>query len=233
MKRSFLFAAAIVAFSFGSFTSVDGAMIWGTDASDELVGSRDVDSGIIASGEWEDDFSIFWDIEVVENGWVYSYAIDDGDKDISHLIIEVTEDYPEPLIGHNGEFLDPMLFTHAGNLEMPEDIFGVKIDHGADYISFWSDRAPVYGDFFAKSGYDPNSEEWTFAYNSGLTDHYSESYLDFIVRPDGDGTIVTPEPASMALMGIGLGAVVWARRRRRGPGNVPTDDEITEAIDER
>lgn len=46
--------------------------------------------------------------------------------------------------------------------------------------------------------------------------------------------VPTPEPATLAMMGIGLGAIGVARRRkRRDPENVPTDDEVTEAIDER
>jgi hypothetical protein len=210
MRKAFLSFVLLFMFSL----QAQAALIWGTDASDELTGTRYANDDIFATGAWDDNFAISWDVAEVDGGWVYGYSIDDNFKDISHLNIEVTFDNPEPLIGHNGEFLDPewILADHPSNPGMPEDIFGVKFDDGVDHISFFSDRAPVYGNFYAKSGWDSDSEEWTYAYNHGLADPLSMNRYDFIVRPNG--VIVTPEPAASALMALGVGGVVLARRRR-------------------
>ena len=201
--RTFLFCFVISLF----VRPVDAAFVYGTDATDELHGSRSSDDpGVIGFGEWEEGFSLTWDVVETESGWVYSYAIGDDDKDISHLNLEVTFDSPEPLIGYNGEFLDPkwLLANHPGSPGQPIDIFGVKFDEGQDFISFFSDRAPVYGHFYAKSGTD------TYAYNAGALDVDSWDVLDFVVRPNG----VVPEPGSLALLGLGACVVaVWRRRR--------------------
>lgn len=193
-------------------TVCSAAPMWGTSAVGELEGFRTQDE-LVTSGSWVDDFMITWDIEAVADGWVYSYSLLSGGQDLSHVIVEVTEDSPEPIIGHNGEYLDPETYFYAGNLILPDSIFGVKIEDGSDFISFYSDRAPVYGNFFAKSGYDQDSSSWTYAYNAGLDDSLSGIIFDFIVRPDG-GAIPTPEPASAALLGLGAAWVAVCRRRK-------------------
>jgi hypothetical protein len=205
MKRLVASLALVLCFTL----QLQAAFIWGTDASGELTGSRSVDNGIVAVGDWSYDFGISWDVEAVDDGWVYSYGINDAQKDISHLNLEVTHDYPEPLVGHNGQFLLPtwLFADNPGNPGQPADIFGVKFDHGADFISFFSDRAPVYGNFYAKSG------TGTYAFNAGMLNLPDLDKYDFIVRPDG-GAIPTPEPATMAMMGLGLGALALRRRRR-------------------
>jgi hypothetical protein len=74
-------------------------------------------------------------------------------------------------------------------------------------ITFDSDRAPVYGDFYAKIANDKT------AYNNGLG-HEATSLLlsDFIARPDGS----LPEPGTvfLALIGVALvGAAKFSHSR--------------------
>ena len=80
-------------------------------------------------------------------------------------------------------------------------IIGVKFDLGYQsrnwWISFDSNRGPVYGDFFIEDG-GPND----IAYNEGVTNHDSENPFDFIARPNTYPEV--PEPSTMLLLGSGL-----------------------------
>lgn len=208
MKQCFTVLAFVLALALSRPASA--ALVWGMDASGELSGSRD-DTQLVTSGAWDDDFTISWNISQEDSYWYYQYCID-AKKDPSHLILEVTRDCNFQLFSRD-DFEGPKLFD--GDY-LPEDIFGVKFefDDCQSCFSFKTERAPVYGSFYAKSGYDSTSQEWTFAYNTGLLGNGCDPY-DFIVRPDGDGPIPTPEPATMAMLGLGLGALGISRRRRR------------------
>jgi hypothetical protein len=90
-----------------------------------------------------------------------------------------------------------------------DPITGVKFDDTVGdapfTVTFESNRAPVWGDFYVKGG------NLSFAYNAGLTDHLSEDVNDFIARPNG----VVPEPGTLAMLGLGLaGLRQWSRRKR-------------------
>lgn len=188
--------------------SADAALLWGTSAVSELTGSRDFNDGITATGAWEDSFTISWEITELNGTWQYKYCVD-GDKDLSHLLLEVTEGCGVPIFSGN-QFLEPELFSpgHPSNPGLPVGIWGVKFEGEGCFI-FYSDRAPVYGDFYAKSG------TGTYAFNDGLLNPDSCNILDFIVRPDGnERTIPTPEPASAALFVLGAMALVVRRRNR-------------------
>lgn len=209
--RQILFAAL---FSLVCLGSAQASLVYGLDASDELVGSRDIYDGITATGGWEDNFSIAWNIEQEGDHWVYQYYVS-GDKDISHLILEVTKDVNIEIFSQL-DFEGPKDFDW-GRFGQPNDIFGVKFDDfgcEGSCVTFTTNRSPVYGNFFAKSGFDPYSQQWTTAFNNGLVDSYSGDILDFIVRPNGD-FVPVPEPTTMAMMGFGLVGLGLSSRRRK------------------
>lgn len=123
--------------------------------------------------------------------------------------------------------------TQSGNPGMAGVIQGIKFDVGSGTpyeISFLSNRAPVWGDIYMKSGQLATSG-WV-GQNPGIDNHASTSINDFIARPDTTGSpvcanggvfplcspqnnVTTPEPVSLSLMGVGLAGLVAMRRRRR------------------
>ncbi len=131
----------------------------------------------------------------------------------------------------------------GSNPFMAGQITGVKfnVEMGTPYtIEFDSARAPVWGDFYTKGGNPSDSPSggsvkgW-YAQNLGidaLTKATSSDILAFIATPDtvttmtcpgGIGTfpncnqqnVETPEPASLALLGMGLLGLAGARARRQ------------------
>jgi hypothetical protein len=116
-----------------------------------------------------------------------------------------------------GACTDPFIVTfgpHPSNPGFPASasIVGLKFDDTVGEapftVTFDSNRAPVWGDFYVKGGND------SFAYNTGLTDHLSDDPNDFIARPNG-ATAPVPEPGTLAMLGLGLaGLSQWSRRKR-------------------
>lgn len=111
--------------------------------------------------------------------------------------------------------------TSSSNPGIPGTIRGVKIDGTDDsnddgIYSFWfdSNRVPVWGDFYAKGGDPVKNPDKAFAvWDVGLGNHSSASIWDFIARPD-TRTVEAPEPATLALFGVGLLGVGAFRRRK-------------------
>ena len=228
-------------------TPAQAAPIWGSDASLELTGSRTspAASGVDATCQWDNGgFEIEWDISQVADGsWNYIYMFDVTDspdqiKNISHFILEVTDDDSDFNIydGTSTPIEGPQEWdvNTPGNSNplMPNSFYGVKFDFGSDpdgtvtYV-FNTDRAPVYGLFYAKDGankvdtvsYDVVA--WSNALNS--SDYKTSDFLtvdgvktllttnDFIIRPDG---VPVPEPSTILLLGTSLLGMIGFSRKR-------------------
>ena len=104
---------------------------------------------------------------------------------------------------------------------MPEDIYGIKFDacgNATDVtISFDSDRAPVWGDFYSKDGIIPGAQ-WCALYNSGFT---SGDYDPFSAATNGSfqNHLLVPDsyiPAPGAVILVCIGTTLTGALRKRG-----------------
>jgi len=76
-------------------------------------------------------------------------------------------------------------------------------------VTFTTEQAPVWGDFFATGGQD-------YAYNVGISTLPDAGTTDFtywIARPDGATSV--PEPSTLVLLLSGMGVLAGAARFRK------------------
>ncbi len=198
-----------------------------TDPTDLLNNGVDGKSG------WSHDsggFMITWQVTDNLNGtWTYRYTLTDesGDtltKTPSHIIIELSD--VNVVIDPDSLEVKQDWSTQPGNsnpgLDSLGSLLGVKIGWGSDnYVEFTADREPKWGDFYSKDGVDGGQD--VYAYNVGFGTEPTDLTTDFspwIAVPDTEGgsppqgTLI-PEPATITLLGLGLGGM-FLRRRKRG-----------------
>ena len=181
--------------------------------------------GLVGGGAtWSDaagGVTVSWVIsQNVDLTWHYKYTFADGDGDplgmlVSHFIISVSDDLTEDdvfnfgmdVAGHGIATFGPA----PGNPGFPEGqtMWGLKIDLGNEQLvaEFDSYRAPMWGDFYAKDGGNPQN----YAYNT----HFG---IDVVNQHDYEGIPVdqydnplfkalvpntVPEPATFVILGLG------------------------------
>lgn len=179
---------------------------------------------IVGAGDYgpspEDGFRVSWVITPTVGGkfhYLYTFTDDAGGnvaKDVSHFILQVSDtfDYSNFVSIAQGALKQQDLKTYIpgengnSNPELPASIFGAKFDppakvNGKQYIEFVSTRAPMWGNFYVKSG------NGTHAWNLGLKDPTAD-LAGFIAVPD---TVeVIPEPiflqmgSLLTLGGLGI-----------------------------
>ena len=215
--------------------------------TDDGVTATDGWSGIGNNG-----FEISWVISQDSDTSMYSYQYNIsgqlfGDTDplgkgLSHWILEVTDgskasDFlnvsPYFSTNDDGSEESPKQWVTSNltnpNPYMPSTgIYGLKWETtGEDVltftVSFDTMKDPVWGDFYAKDGFENASGVFATAYNAGfgidLTATNTDNFTDFtnwIARPNG-GTWPhqsIPEPATMLLLGSGLIGIAVSGKKR-------------------
>ncbi len=229
-RSALLGLAAVAVLLCGSATATP---VYNTDVlPDDWTGSRSIGSGLEGTGAWGSNFSISWQISQPSSGtFFYKYMVSWSVGAPSHVIFELSEgcasDTAECVWGflvdeEEPEKVDFGTFSGANpsNPNMPGSIYGVKIDRPSEadgYVfSFYSDRMPVWGNFYAKDGKADGGGDWNAVWNLGLTSDYSGSgeIIHFIARPDTVGMPPEiPEPGTMVMLGAGLLAIGLLRRR--------------------
>jgi hypothetical protein len=199
--------------------------------------SRSTNSGdgIQATKDWSgvgnDGFKLSWDISLDNNIFHYVYTVTDTkggdlDKDLSHLILQFSDSFTSSdYLDANGNPVPGIVLTNyssttqgGSNPNMPGVLYGVKYagDGGQLTIDFYTQRAPVWGSFYAKSGKTDGVD--VVAWNTGFTSTSTgpgvgvTDFTPWIARPDS--SLAIPEPTTMLLMGSSLGAIYFARRKK-------------------
>jgi len=201
----------------------------GTLTGDQLGGS----------GTWF-PASISWTVEEAVYGseWRYSYEFSAGTCEVSGFILQVSPNFTADNIWDaSGDF------EIMGLRNLEAEFYGIKFDGVC--ISFSSDRAPMWGNFYVADGqgnaaWTLNTGDWERLNAGGMNDNtkatgiyippfgdFTEddgsgvivngcSYLGFILVPDSKGPPPVPEPSSLlTLMCGGMGLIGFAVRRRR------------------
>lgn len=158
--------------------------------------------------------------------WKYTYTFghNGGQAGISHIIIETSSAFTNAdITGLTGASLSSLgnQTVLSGNPNMPEDITGLRFNPLTDSPfsmtwTFFSDRAPVWGDFYARCGGKQGGINYAFdaGFTASDTDPIvavANGSIDFhILRPD---TQVVPEPITLAMLTVGGGMLLVRRRR--------------------
>jgi hypothetical protein len=182
--------------------------------------------------------SLSWDVSWTGSTWHYSYTFSTPQQGgLSHMIIEVSPNVTSlsqfsNLSGGTSYELNDFDATSNGNSNpgMPGTIHGIKLNAAGQTLltlSFDINRAPVFGDFYAKDGNagggtnyayntgflaaDPSLNLANYPTNPATNDVFFQGH--FLV-PDSQGGPSVPEPATIVMLASGVPVGLLALRRR-------------------
>ena len=215
-------------------TEIVGLTTVGSSISGCLSAASSGTSRIITNDSDWYNANVYWNIEVVDSGlpasltgtWLkYSYSITGLNKPgLSHWILDLSDDCvikdeekASPCVkGSSVSALEFKNHAKSGGKTLPTAITGVKFDGLRDVdgdktplnLTFYSQRVPVWGDFWGKGGSGS-----TF-YNQGLTAAGKGTLASFyIATPDTKNFEIVPEPHEYGLLlGFGVALLIYRKR---------------------
>ncbi|MFW5791254.1 MAG: hypothetical protein ACOCVU_01220, partial [Desulfohalobiaceae bacterium] len=144
------------------------------------------------------------------------------DKDISHFILEVSDNFIDP----DGDGSDYELGNWKEGIS-PDNFWGLKFNYEEKaptaIYTIETDRIPVWGVFYIKGGADnsvgdngpfPKLEAWSSALDLDNYPNQNDGWYEenlVMARPD----TAVPIPGAVWLLGSGLLGLVGLRARRK------------------
>lgn len=192
--------------------------------------------GIQAYGKWAEGNGTticWWVWQNGDSSWHYAYEFTVNQKNVSHFILELTEDVPKSEIFNqswtdSSEIEAGWFAPHFwSNPYMPESMYGIKLPQDSTVVTASFDiynHGPVWGDFYAKDGVPGSAggEEFGWAWNTGFTagdldpddPPGDDSVRYHLLVPNGEDYVI-PEPVTIIGLFIGLGSLLGYIRKKR------------------
>ena len=201
MKKTLIGLALAMTFSVASAVPVTGSI------------ESDTGGGMYATASWgHGDAELSYTVSESGGIWTYVYHWVTESKDLSHIIFGVSNTFTSSNIlsgTTSGWELGTWGTQGNSNPGIPDPLYGLKFagDDTDETFTIVSDRAPMWGDFYAKDGRDGRRD--VYAYNTSFGDGPLEygstgSHAGYVLVPDTKTTNRVPEPGTMALLGVGM-----------------------------
>jgi len=215
-------ALVALALFFGSMTTVMAIPI---------TGAVTAPASVIGTGQWATGSTLSWNVsQGADSLWTYNYRFAVPLKDISHIIFQVSDTFTSSNVkaGTTTGF-ELGTFGNQGNSNpgIPANLYGLKFPgfDVDDTFTIVSDRAPMWGSFYAKDGRSggPGGGVDVYAYNSmfgssSSADIFGIAPTGFILVPDTVTVIPVPdevfEPGTISILGAGLLGLTFVRRKK-------------------
>ena len=192
------------------------SVLFATNSWATYTGSITGGDGLFGTGSWSSSV-LNWEISSNSDVWTYNYTFTVSDKAISHMLFEVSDTFTADniLAGTTEGYQLGMYDSSNGNPGIPGSVQGLKWDLSGDPLSqsitIVTDRAPMWGDFYAKGGSEKIDGVKTrlFAYNTQFGSDTFASVGDgnaggWALVPNTHTGAPVPEPSTMLLFGFGI-----------------------------